>query len=64
MLMTRAVQCPYCWEMIEVVIDPSEPEQDYIEDCSVCCRPIHFHVRVDEAGGVIVEALHEEDALG
>ncbi len=38
------VQCPYCGEEIGIVVDPSEEEQDYIEDCSVCCNPIQFRV--------------------
>ena len=36
----RQVDCPYCGESIELLIDPSIDTQDYIEDCSVCCRPI------------------------
>ncbi|MDX1587654.1 MAG: CPXCG motif-containing cysteine-rich protein [Oleiphilaceae bacterium] len=36
------IQCPYCWESIEVLVDPSVEQQAYIEDCSVCCRPIHW----------------------
>ncbi len=38
------VQCPYCGEIIQIEIDPSVEEQDYIEDCSVCCRPIQFNI--------------------
>lgn len=40
------VRCPYCGEMIDVMIDCSVPNQNYIEDCSVCCRPINFDVTV------------------
>jgi hypothetical protein len=36
----QSVTCPYCWESIEVILDLSEPSQEYIEDCQVCCRPI------------------------
>jgi hypothetical protein len=33
--------CPYCGEPIDLEIDESGGvEQHYIEDCSVCCRPI------------------------
>lgn len=32
--------CPYCWEEISMVFDLSAPEQEYVEDCEVCCRPI------------------------
>lgn len=34
----RDIQCPYCGETIEVLIDCSVSEQRYIEDCQVCCR--------------------------
>ena len=44
LLDTRTIICPHCWEQIQVVIDTSEPEQSYIEDCSVCCRPIALTV--------------------
>lgn len=61
MLEPARVTCPYCWESIEVLIDPSAGGQDYIEDCSVCCNPIRFLVEVDEGGGVQVEALGQDE---
>ena len=42
--------CPYCGESIELLIDISIDSQEYIEDCSVCCRPIQVSVLVDEDG--------------
>jgi len=45
-----AVQCPYCWQTIQVLIDCSLEAQEYIEDCQVCCRPIVFDVLVDDDG--------------
>jgi hypothetical protein len=41
-------ECPYCGETITVLIDPSITEQTYIEDCSVCCRPIEIHARCED----------------
>ncbi|WP_373055697.1 CPXCG motif-containing cysteine-rich protein [Zunongwangia sp. H14] len=38
-------QCPYCWEEISVLLDPSVREQTYIEDCEICCNPIEFSVK-------------------
>ena len=32
--------CPHCWETINLILDLSVPEQSYIEDCPVCCRPM------------------------
>ena len=33
-------QCPYCWEEISMLLDPSISRQTYVEDCEVCCNPI------------------------
>ncbi len=41
-------QCPYCWEEISVLLDPSVAAQTYIEDCENCCNPIEFQVRFEE----------------
>ena len=45
-LAEHAVTCPYCLETIEVLVDLSAGDQDYIEDCQVCCRPIEFSLRL------------------
>ncbi len=36
-------QCPYCWEEISMLLDPSV-SQTYVEDCEVCCNPITISV--------------------
>ena len=41
------VRCPFCGERIAVLIDPSAGNQNYFEDCSVCCRPIQFTIHCD-----------------
>lgn len=45
--------CPYCWQEISVVIDLSAGEQQYIEDCEVCCRPISLSYGAD--GDAVVD---------
>lgn len=61
MVDSRHVECPYCGETIEVLIDCSVPEQNYIEDCQVCCRPINFDVVVDPDGDAVVYVSHENE---
>ncbi len=40
------VQCPYCGEVNEIALDPgSGNDQEYVEDCQVCCRPWRVTVR-------------------
>jgi hypothetical protein len=38
--------CPYCWENISMVLDPYMEDDDYVEDCQVCCRPIVVNFRI------------------
>lgn len=40
-------QCPYCWEQISMLIDTSQVQQDYIEDCEICCNPIQISVATE-----------------
>ncbi len=55
-LIEVALQCPYCWEKITLLVDGSIEAQEYVEDCEVCCRPIDFTIAVDEQGQATVEA--------
>jgi len=43
-----AIDCPYCGESITILLDSSAGEQEYYEDCSVCCCPILFEVVINE----------------
>lgn len=55
------VPCPYCGERIALEVDASVPQQEYVEDCPVCCRPIRLSVRVDPDRPPEVEARREDD---
>lgn len=60
-LQTTTIQCPYCWEPIEIVVDCSVEEQEYTEDCSVCCRPIIISVATADGEIISLEARSEND---
>ena len=47
MLESQDYQCPYCGEQVEALLDLSAGDQQYIEDCPVCCRPIQFDLQTD-----------------
>jgi hypothetical protein len=51
-LVETDVTCPHCGEVFPIQIDTSQPEQTFIEDCTVCCRPITLTVRC-EPGNVV-----------
>ena len=53
--------CPSCGEPIQLLVDCSVPEQEYIEDCQVCCRPIQFKMTTDFNGETSLEVFHENE---
>ena len=61
MLPTERIGCPYCGESIEIVVDDSVVHQAYIEDCSVCCRPINVEVSIDSDAAVHVRCWAENE---
>lgn len=51
-----AIQCPYCWQTNELAIDVAFSEQQMVEDCPNCCRPIALHITMDSMGDIHVQA--------
>lgn len=52
------VQCPWCLELVELVVDP-QTEGGYVEDCAVCCRPWQVVVARDADGTAHVDVERE-----
>jgi hypothetical protein len=52
--------CPSCGEEIVVPIDASAgDEQEYVEDCPVCCSPVVLQVSVEPDGEIRIVARTE-----
>jgi hypothetical protein len=49
---TETIQCPYCGQRLELVIDTSVGTQRFTTDCEVCCRPIEVTAEC-EPGSVL-----------
>ncbi|HUH01647.1 MAG TPA: CPXCG motif-containing cysteine-rich protein [Kofleriaceae bacterium] len=47
------VQCPYCFEWVELWVDP-DTAGSFVEDCSVCCRPWQVSAARDADGALLV----------
>jgi len=60
-LIEEIVSCPYCGERIDIIVDPTVAQQNYIEDCQVCCNPIVFDVTVGEDDEVSVFVRSENE---
>jgi hypothetical protein len=55
----ETITCPYCWEPIEITLDLSVDEQQQVEDCSVCCRPIVIRYRAENGVLAALEVVAE-----
>ena len=62
-LIEKTIGCPYCGEMIEVLIDTADLGQQYIEDCQVCCKPINFSISESVNGELAVSVYRDDDVF-
>lgn len=42
MLIPETIQCPFCGQQFELVIDSSIASQTFTTDCEICCRPLEI----------------------
>ncbi|OIQ26450.1 CPXCG motif-containing cysteine-rich protein [uncultured Vibrio sp.] len=61
-LFEKSIFCPYCGERIEVIIDTSDIDDKYIEDCQVCCRPIIFLITEGRSDDCQVSVFSEDES--
>jgi hypothetical protein len=55
------VQCPYCGEPFDTLVDLSAGSASYIEDCQICCRPIELGLEVAADGGLTSVSARRSD---
>jgi hypothetical protein len=60
-LIEQQISCPYCGEVIDLLVDGSVPQQSYIEDCPVCCRPMNVDVSVSPDGAVVMDVSRVDE---
>ena len=53
--------CPYCGESISLLIDNSIENQEYVEDCQVCCSPILISIEIDHDGNIFINNRRENE---
>ena len=46
------IQCPFCGQRFDLVVDTTEPSQQFTTDCEICCRP--FEVAIECEPGEIL----------
>tara|TARA_B100001758_G_scaffold196260_1_gene174057 strand:- start:9 stop:197 length:189 start_codon:yes stop_codon:yes gene_type:complete len=53
--------CPYCGEIISLLIDPSIQLQEYVEDCQVCCSPILITIEITHNEDILINTRKENE---
>lgn len=44
----KRIVCPNCGHHMHVILDASNGDQDYYEDCTNCCHSIHLNLHINE----------------
>lgn len=57
MEVSEAIQCPFCGQTFEIVIDTSGPFQRFTMDCEICCRPFEIIAECDPGEILSLDAL-------
>jgi hypothetical protein len=56
-----SLQCPYCGEPFDTLLDISAGSASYIEDCQICCRPIEIGIDVGADGALAAVTARRSD---
>jgi hypothetical protein len=51
---TVEVTCPYCGESSTISVAPGEEDEEFVQDCPVCCRPWTVRVKFRRDGSADV----------
>ena len=53
------VTCPVCGEPSTISVTAEEEDEEFVQDCPVCCRPWQVRVKVRRDGSVEVSVSAE-----
>ena len=53
------VSCPYCGEPSTISVGADEEDEEFVQDCPVCCRPWKVRIRIRRDGTADVSVVAE-----
>ena len=53
------VSCPYCGEPSTISVGLEEEDEEFVQDCPVCCRPWKVRIRIRRDGSADVTVAAE-----
>ena len=51
------IQCPFCGQAFDLVVDTSVASQRFTTDCEVCCRPFEVFVECEPVEILSLDAV-------
>jgi hypothetical protein len=55
MEITEPIQCPFCGQSFDLVLDSSIPTQRFTTDCEICCRPFEVTAQCEPGEVLSIE---------
>jgi hypothetical protein len=59
MEVSEPIQCPYCGQRFDLLIDTSAASQRFTTDCEVCCRPFEVLVECEPGRILSLEVVEQ-----
>ncbi|WP_028775120.1 CPXCG motif-containing cysteine-rich protein [Shewanella waksmanii] len=60
-LINKSISCPHCGHNQHIEIDTSGNDQEYYQDCKICCNPIHFRTQLDRVHQKLTVFVDSDD---
>ena len=57
----QTIACPHCGHHQRIELDATAGDQEFYDDCRICCNPIHIRLHVDEANRKIELRVDGDD---
>ena len=54
---SETIQCPFCGQRFQLVVDTSAGSHVFTTDCQICCRPLEVSAECEAADLVSVAVL-------
>jgi hypothetical protein len=54
---TATIQCPFCGQSFDLVLDTTLASQRFVTDCEICCRPFEVVAECEDGEILSLDVL-------
>ncbi|WP_445398551.1 CPXCG motif-containing cysteine-rich protein [Zobellella sp. An-6] len=55
------IVCPHCGHHTRIMVDASDGDQDYYEDCLACCNSMHITIKCNRETEEVTVTVDADD---